>query len=404
MFTPHHHKLVVALAALGLISLPIAVFADNNPQNGQHQNSSQQDNRENRQSQDDQQNTSQDSQDRTAGSKSGSVLVYREVNVDGTQHFRVRLKTSGGSVETVDLGPSNQNQDLINNIEQGDHITVQGQSQKINGKQVFVANQARVEGKTYEIAQANGENGPEHKQGESDSEQANNPQNSNNPGTVVLLDERFVFLDEGNLNRHLILAKENLRMGDTQAAAGELRVAAQQLDLYANATQGRAQTSQSVKSSQQELDRLADQISKDQGKVQPEEIAQAAARAQLAIAKFYDDRIESAKGGNKSLEAGYALQAAATHTREALMWSGENVPADAAHCVHQAMKTADELISGNPQPKHDATQVAQALSRQIDQIDQQLGQSEAQPAGARLPAERNEHQSQQQQQQSRADQ
>ena len=302
--------------------------------------------------------------------------MYREVNVDGTPHFRVRLQTSGNSVESVDLGPSNRNEDLINNIEQGDHITVQGQSEKINGKQVFVASRARVEGKAYEIAQANGEqgsNGAEQNQGQSNGAQANDSQNSNNPSTVVLLDERLVFLDEGNLNRHLILAKENLRMGDKQAAAGELRVAAQQLEVYANSSQGRSETTQAVKSAKQELDRLADQISKDQGNIQPEEIAQSAARAQLAIAKFYDDRVQNEKGGSRSLEAGYALQAATTHTREALMWSGENVPADAAHCIHQAMKTADELISGNQQPTHDATQNAQNLERQIDQIDQQVG-------------------------------
>jgi hypothetical protein len=402
MFT-FQHKFVVALASLGLMTLPVAAFANSNTQNDQQQTSadrqSGQTNRQNEQSQENEQTSSQNSQDRNQ-SQSGTVLIYRDVNSNGEQHFRVRLQTGANSVETVDLGPSDQNQDLIDNIEQGDHINVQGQMQKIDGKHVFVADRARVDGKSYAISETNGEqasNNSEQNQSEPNTgTKANASQHSKGPNTLVLLDERFVFLDEGNLNRHLILAKEDLRMGDTQSAAGELRVAAQQLDLYANGSNGRADTGELIKTARQDLDRLADQISKGQGNVQPDEIGQAAARAQLAIAKFYDDRNQNEQGASKSLEAGYALQAAAMHTREALMWSGENVPPDAAHSVRQALRTADQLISGNKQPAHDATQAAQNLGQQIDQISQQIGENQAQPASERLPAEKGSDHSQQQ--------
>jgi hypothetical protein len=82
------------------------------------------------------------------------VQSYREVNVNGARHFRIRLETQNGNTQSVGLGPSSQSQRLIDNIEEGEHISVQGQTQSMNGKTVFSAQRAKVNGKTYSIAQS----------------------------------------------------------------------------------------------------------------------------------------------------------------------------------------------------------------------------------------------------------
>jgi hypothetical protein len=373
------------------VALPSALRADNNhtqPPPQQNQESQASDESESHPLSSEK---SQKPQDRQKATIAGIVQSYRNVNLDGNEHFRVRVKESDGQTKSVDLGNCDQCSDLIDNLEQGDQITAYGQTQKVDGKQVFIADRARVDGKSYSIAQANNEpsdSGNTRNEAEqSRGNQANtgdqqNQQNQQNqkPGTVLLLDERMVFVGEGDLNRHLILAKEDLRLGDPRTAAGELRVAADRIDLYANASQVHGQTANLLNQSRQDLQHLADQIGKNGDSVKPHEIDDAAAEAQVALAKYYDEQPQSRDAKDHPIETGYDLQAAAIHAREAMVWSDENVSDHAARSINTALQTADELLSGNQQAGNDAEKVAQSLNRQIDQLDQ----SKAKPSAAKV--------------------
>jgi hypothetical protein len=364
---------VIASAALMAVALPRAVHADNN---------------ENQPAQ-------QQSQDQQNANVAGTIQSYRDVNVDGSEHFRVRVKESDGQTKSVDLGNCDRCSDLIDNLEQGDQFTATGQTQKVDGKQVFIADRASVDGKSYTLSQADkepgeSENQPNHSgesrdnQANASNQQDNKKQESQKPAAVLLLDERMVFVGEGDLNRHLILAKEDLTLGDPRTAAGELRVAADRIDLYANASHGNRQAADALNQSRQDLQRLADQIGKNSNGVKPKEIDDAAAQAQAALAKYYDDQIQSREAKDRPIETGYDLQAAAIHAREAMVWSDKNVSDHAAKSIHSAMKTADDLLSGNQKAGGDAQQVAQSLNQKIDQLDKSLDQSQAKPASAKM--------------------
>ncbi|HSZ55305.1 MAG TPA: hypothetical protein VK797_06575 [Tepidisphaeraceae bacterium] len=67
--------------------------------------------------------------------------------------------------------------------------------------------------------------------------------------------------------------------------------------------------------------------------------------------------------------------------------------------IRQALRTADQLIAGNQNQAGNLQEVAQNLSRQIDQIDQQIGQGQAQEASAYQPAPQQQNRDREQQQQ-----
>jgi hypothetical protein len=382
--------IVIASAALMAVTLPSAVRADDNG------------------TQPLQQQQKQESQDQQNAKVAGTVQSYRDVNVDGSEHFRVRVKESDGQTKSVDLGDCNRCSDLIDHLEQGDQITASGQTQKVDGKQVFIADRASVDGKSYTLAQAAKESGEggnlQSERDESRGSQANagnQPDNKNQqsqkPAAVLLLDERMVFVGEGDLNRHLILAKEDLTLGDPRTAAGELRVAADRIDLYANASHGHNQAADLLNRSREDLQNLAKQISQNSSAVKPREIDDAAAQAQAALAKYYDEQIQSREAKDRPIETGYDLQAAAVHAREAMVWSDENVSDHAARSIDTALKTADDLLSGNQKAGNNAEQVAQNLNRQIDQLDKMLDQSQTKPVSDQMsPDQKNKNDNQQQ--------
>lgn len=419
------HYLLTTAAALAL-AMPAALYAgetDSNTSDNQQQTEQRYDHSGPAQQANDQeqsqQNEQQSSNDNGNNRVSGTVLSYREINLDGTKHFRARLQGSnGGTVETVDFGPSRQISDLIDNIEQGDHISVNGQWQNIDGKNVFVASRARLMGQSYAISQS-GESSEtnsarEQNESEQNSRQANGEQNESQRQTgaeeqgssrrqadeqeqangesnrrqssqpEILLSEGFVFVNEGDLNRHLMLAHEALAAGDAREAAGELRAAASRISLYADSSEANHDARQALQSSRKELDQLADQISSNKSNAREQQLCQAASRAQLALARFYDASTDRELGEHQPVVAGYDLQAAANHARDALLWSDETPPTHAIHSIHQAMRTADDLISGNQRQANGVTQVAQSLDREINQIDEQFGKQEqqAQPASA----------------------
>jgi hypothetical protein len=382
----HRKAFVIVSSALLAVSLPSVLRADNNPTTPPQQQN-------------------QNSQARQNATVTGTVQSYRDVNLDGNQHFRVRVKESDGQTKSVDLGSCDRCGDLIDNLEQGDQITAYGQLQKVDGKQVFIADRASVDGKSYTLANADKESGEdgsvknESAQSRGNQPNAGNPKNQQNqkPGTVLLLDERMVFVGEGDLNRHLILAKEDLRLGDPRTAAGELRVAADRIDLYANASQGHGQAANLLSQSREDLQRLADQIGKNGDSVKPHQIDDAAAQAQVALAKYYDEQPQSRDAKDHPIETGYDLQAAAIHAREAMVWSDENVSDHAARSINTALQTADELLSGNQQAGNDAEKVAQNLNSQIDQLDKVLDQSQAKPASDEMsPDQKTKNDNQQQ--------
>jgi len=358
---------LIASSALMALALPAALRADDNAAQPQHQQNA---------------------------SVAGVVQSYRDVNVDGEQHFRVRVKESNGQTKSVDLGNCDRCSDLIDNLEQGDQITAYGQAQKIDGKPVFVADRASIDGKSYPIAHADhesGESGNDQKESNespaSGANAANHKQQQNmqntKPATVLLLDERMVFVGEGDLNRHLILAREDLRLGDSRAAAGELRVAADRIGLYANASQDHGSAGNLLSQSRQQLQRLSDQVAKNSSGLKPRQIEDAAAQSQAALASYYGEQIQGRGTKDHPIETGYDLQAAAIHAREAMVWSDENVSDQAAKSIQSALKTADELLSGNEKAASNAEQVAQSLDRQIDQFDKGLDK----PASAKMSAD-----------------
>jgi hypothetical protein len=338
--------------------------------------------------------SAQQSQDQQNAKVAGTIESYHNVNVDGSEHFRVRVKESNEQTKSVDLGESDRCKDLIDNLEQGDQITASGQIQKIDGKQVVIADRASVDGKSYPLGQAdkeeretgNRQNEGDESRGQANAgdRQSNENQQSQKPAAVLLLDERMVFVGEGDLNRHLILAKEDLSLGDSRSAAGELRVAADRIDLYANASHEKSRAANLLNQSREDLEHLADQIGKNSNSVKPHQIDDAAAQSQAALAKYYDEQIQSREAKDRPIETGYDLQAAAIHTREAMVWSDENVSDHAARSISTAMKTADDLLSGNQKAGGDAQQVAQNLNQQIDQLDQSLDQSRAKAPSARM--------------------
>jgi hypothetical protein len=178
-------------------------------------------------------------------------------------------------------------------------------------------------------------------------------------------------------------------MGDRRAAEGELLVAAERLGLYTNG-QGGKQATEELSSARQDLRQLAEQIGRESSKVSPRDIDQAASRAQSAMAMLFADRVQNEKGSERAIEAGYDLQSAAIHAREALLWTDQNVPDKTAHFIRQAMQTADDLITGNSQSSRKADQIEQTLARDITQIDKQDEESQAQPAGEQTPGKQSQ--------------
>jgi hypothetical protein len=393
---------IIASAALMAVAVPGVLLADNNPTQSMQQNGQ---NNQGSQSDRDQQNEK----------VSGTVQSYHDVNVDGATHFRVRVKESNGQTKSVDLGECARCSDLVDNLEQGDQITAYGQSQKIDGKPVVVADRASVDGKSYPIDQAGDASAQKNDQSRNDNDKNPNQgekslngeatasnqgdqknDKSQRPSTVLLLDERMVFVGEGDLDRHLIMAKQDLRMGDARAASGELRVAADRIELYADGSHGHSDATKLLDQSRQDLTHLADQIGKNTEGVKPREIDDAAAQAQAALAKYYDEQIQNDGAKDRPIETGYNLQAAAVHAREAMVWSNANVSDHAARTVQTAFKAADELLSGDQKAGSDAEKVAENLDHQIDQFDKEHEQSQANSGSSEMKSDKDQGKDQKQ--------
>lgn len=390
---PARTRYLILSAAIVGLALPTALLAnDSSDARGNQEQSQQQLGSSDNANENGQQNQGSQASENGPMQFTGTVQNYRQIDENGTPEFRIRLQTAEGGLKTIDLGAPKDNQDLIDNIEQGDHISVRGTLVDMDGKHVIVAESARVNGQTYAVDQGNVQQNPSEAKGESNTQtgqsnspedqadaQANSGRNQRSPGARIMLDESVVFLNEGDLNRHLILAQQAINSGDHRLAAGELRVAANRIGLYSHAPGISNDARQALDSSQRELEQLADEVHKS-GNVQEKDITQAASRAQLALAKYFDARIRSEMGRSDDVVAGYALAAAATHEREALLWSDQRPDSQTRREIHEAMKTADALIAGNNAGNVD--QVADNLEHQIDQVDQQLGQGQQQPQPA----------------------
>ena len=394
-----------------------AFAQDQSQQNDQQSQKEQSESQESSQHQQSQDKNSQAQRDRNA--LSGTIQSYREVAVNGTQHFRIRLQTQNGNTQSVDLGPLSQNQRLVDSLEQGDHISVQGRTESLNGKNVFCAQRVKLNGETYLIAQSkrahssdDSESASAGEQGQQSGQSQQNAQGQQRP--MVYYDQQMIFVTPSDLSRHLIVATEELQMGQNKEAAAELRVAADRIGVYAAAEKMQKNVTQDLARSHKELLSLADKISRggDQQQEQQEQqeqsqlqqLDQAAIHAQLAMAKYFDNQFRADKGNSHWIEAGYDLQAAATHARQALMWTNENSSTSMVRSIRQALRTADQMISGNGQQEsQNASQIAQNLSRQIDQIGQQADEGSAQPASARQHGEKSTQQQRDEGQQNQAD-
>jgi hypothetical protein len=255
------------------------------------------------------------------------------------------------------------------------------------------------------------------------------------PAGFVLIQERVVTVTANEPQNHFLRAAEFWTEGNKRAAAGEIRIAAQYLDMQASRGQGRE--TQELTRAAQELRSTADQLQQgnpsgrqaqggqgqqdqqpsqqgqqdqqqarqgqegQQGQAgqqgqesqqgqqqwqrqqltqrerqtlqriqrQAKELTQAFARANGALAQFFQSRAQAAIQKQHTMMAGHELQGAADALAAAVVWSGQQPPQETSRAITQAHQLAMQLGAGQEQTSGEAQQ-AGARSEQGQQQDQ----------------------------------
>lgn len=164
---------------------------------------------------------------------------------------------------------------------------------------------------------------------------AGQQQQQDAPEGFVLIEERVVYLLGNQPQQHFLAAAQKLAANDKQGAGAELRIAANYIDMQASRA---GQEKQHLTKASQKLNKLAEKA--QAGEISsPDELNKAFAKANLALARHYQAKAESALEGKNYVMAGYDLDNAANSFRQAMVWSDQQPKQEQV----QAMDTAGQV-------------------------------------------------------------
>ena len=179
------------------------------------------------------------------------------------------------------------------------------------------------------------------------------------PDGFVLIEERLVYVLANEPQLHMAAALANLAKDDHKAAAEELRIAANYVEMQGSRGEGDA--SQVISQSADKLRTVADKV--EQGELKDaKKLAKTFAKTNVALAEHHNAMAKTFLQGERFIAAGHDLRSAATALREAVVWNEQQPDEAMVSLVNNAERVSAELIS--------------------ESVGQQLG-GEAQPAAAR---------------------
>jgi hypothetical protein len=246
------------------------------------------------------------------------------------------------------------------------------------------------------------------------------------PEGFVLIEERFVAVTANEPQNHFLRAHEYLTKNDPRGAAGEIRIAAEYMDMQASRDQG--QSKQQLARAADELRKTADQLaprqqgdhhqaenqtsgqsgqqsarqsaqhaggqspgqsgqaSSDQPQ-QQQQLMQAFARADHALAEHFAEQAKSEIGSHKAIMAGHDVQAAADSLNAAFVWSGQQKPEEKAQtAITDARRLAEQLLMAEGQSSSGQAQGQSAAEAQQAAAKTGPGQANQAQSG-RIPAD-----------------
>lgn len=154
-----------------------------------------------------------------------------------------------------------------------------------------------------------------------------------------------------------------------QAAAGEIRSAADELRREAGRANGDAR--QALDSSVAELDKLADSVAK--GTLGAQQSMRADfARSEHALALEHRANAAAAWSHKRYKQAGSELKAAAGRLESGAAWAGDEAKADAATAVSDARALGDRLASGAKWSRGDVATGLKKLGGAIDTLGREI--------------------------------
>lgn len=168
---------------------------------------------------------------------------------------------------------------------------------------------------------------------------------------------------------HFNQAIEAFHNKETQTAANELRKAVAFLKIEAVTATGSAKTN--LQTSINDLENMATQMAEGQS-TSESDLNMVLARAQQALASHHFNRLNEAQTNQDGIEAGYELNAVATHLEQALVLSGHQPDAQMTKQFDDMKALADELIAGQTPATVEIDQTLSSLTQEIDKLDQEL--------------------------------
>jgi hypothetical protein len=288
----------------------------------------------------------------------------------------------------------------------------------------FAQSQSQSNQGTPGAAERQQQSGQQDRQGQSSAQARPGQGSQPAPEGFVLIEERFVAVTANEPQNHFLRAHEYLTKNDPRAAAGEVRIAAEYMDMQASRDQGQAK--QQLTQAADELRKSADQLAprqhgdhhhaqnqtsgqtgqqsaqqsaqqtggqasaqSGQGSVQPQQqqqLMQAFARADHALAEHFAEQAKSEIGSHKAIMAGHDVRAAADSLNAAFVWSGKQKPDEKAQtAITDAQRLADQLLM----PEGQSSGQAQGQSAaEAQQAAAKTGPGQAsQGQSGRIPAD-----------------
>jgi hypothetical protein len=181
------------------------------------------------------------------------------------------------------------------------------------------------------------------------------------PDGFILVNERLVYVLANEPQLHMMSALTKLAGNDNRAAAEEVRIAANYVEMQGG--RGHGDVSQKLTSSADKLRKLAGKIESGELK-DAQKLSKAFAKANVALAQHHNALAKSFLQNDRFVAAGYDLDAAATNLKQAVVWHGEQPQQELVTLLGNADRVAAELTR-------------ESIGKQIDDADR------AQTAGAR---------------------
>jgi hypothetical protein len=162
------------------------------------------------------------------------------------------------------------------------------------------------------------------------------------PGIVVVQEGVLIPLID-QPERHFQMASRDFARGDRTRAAAEIRVGAALLKLEA----GRHDATNKIglEDAATHLDDLAAGVAERTVK-SPKELNDAFARADLALARHYNEMAKASTAQNEHGKTGYWLEGAADSVEDAAEWSGQKLAAGGRSTVNNARSLGAKLEGG----------------------------------------------------------